>query len=84
MLFGGCSIRDNIDPFSLHEDDDIKEALLHANMLDTVLSQSQGLDTLVADGGSTFSVGQRQLLCLARAILSKNKILGKLASIVAV
>ena len=42
---------------------------------DSVKEMKQGLDSIVQKGGSNFSVGQRQLFCLARAILKKCKIL---------
>ncbi|KAJ3484887.1 hypothetical protein NLI96_g5332 [Meripilus lineatus] len=73
-LFEG-TIRENIDPTGAYQDADIWVALEHVHLKQYVDSLEGGLDAPVREGGSSLSAGQRQLLCFARALLRKSKIL---------
>lgn len=74
VLFSG-TLRLNLDPFEHNSDEEVWTALEHAHLKSFVKGLNAGLNHEITEGGENLSVGQRQLVCLARALLRKTKVL---------
>jgi ABC-type multidrug transport system fused ATPase/permease subunit len=72
-LFEG-SLRQNIDPLENHSEQQILEVIEKCR-LNTLLQRDQGLSTKISEGGENLSAGEKQLVCIARAVLKKSRII---------
>ena len=70
-----ASLRHNIDPLGQSSEEELWRVVRESNLEDKVRADTRGLDMMVEAEGENFSVGEKQLICLARALVRRNKIL---------
>ncbi len=73
-MFRG-TVRSNLDPLNRAYDSELWHVLGLVHLKDAVAALPGGLDAPVAEGGTNFSLGQKQLICMARCVLKKTHIL---------
>lgn len=73
-MFKG-TVRSNLDPFGEASDNELWHALALVHLKAAVAELPGGLDGPVAEGGANFSLGQKQLICMARCVLKKTHLL---------
>jgi ABC-type multidrug transport system fused ATPase/permease subunit len=74
VLFRG-TLRKNLDILDRHSEAELLEALDAVNLRQSILEKSGGLECEVTEGGENFSIGERQLICLARGLLSHASVI---------
>ena len=73
VLFAG-TIRTNLDPLEEFTDNQLWSCLEEVNLKTTISNLPSGLDSSILESGSNFSVGQKQILCLVRAVLKRSMV----------
>lgn len=70
-----CSLRFNLDPLNNYSDDELLRVLKKASLQKILKHEENGLYQEISEGGLNFSSGERQLICVCRAILRKSKLI---------